>query len=162
MWKHVATQHNRPAKPGCTPARPRSGGTGLWRWPRPHAGACPHYCCTAGCQHACNSPSGSKLLQTITQTRVPITAGPTAKHWIRALPHQPQLRQMGYAIAAAAQALGADVTLVSGPVSIPAPAGVNLVRVESAQEMLGCLSAGGQHGGHPRHRQRSPTIPRHR
>lgn len=45
--------------------------------------------------------------------------------------------KMGYAIAEAAAARGADVTLVSGPVSVKAsnPA-INVVRVESAREML--------------------------
>lgn len=43
--------------------------------------------------------------------------------------------KMGYAIAAAAAERGAEVTLVSGPVSLPAPAGVKRVSVESALEM---------------------------
>jgi phosphopantothenoylcysteine decarboxylase/phosphopantothenate--cysteine ligase len=42
---------------------------------------------------------------------------------------------MGFAIAAAAAAAGASVTLVSGPVALPTPAGVERVAVESAQEM---------------------------
>ena len=43
--------------------------------------------------------------------------------------------KMGYAIAAAAAERGAEVTLVSGPVSLAAPAGVKRVSVESALEM---------------------------
>lgn len=43
--------------------------------------------------------------------------------------------KMGYAIASAAAVRGADVTLVSGPVSLPAPAGVKRIRVETAEEM---------------------------
>ena len=43
--------------------------------------------------------------------------------------------KMGYAIAAAAVARGAEVVLVSGPVSIPAPSGVRLIPVESAAQM---------------------------
>lgn len=43
--------------------------------------------------------------------------------------------KMGYAIAAAAAEMGAIVTLVSGPVSIPAPCGVKRISVESAAQM---------------------------
>src|SRR5262249_56550141 len=46
----------------------------------------------------------------------------------------------GHALAAAGAAGGADVTLVSGPVNIPDPPGVNVVKVESAQEMLAAVS----------------------
>jgi phosphopantothenoylcysteine decarboxylase/phosphopantothenate--cysteine ligase len=42
---------------------------------------------------------------------------------------------MGYALATEAQRRGAAVTLVSGPVHLPAPAGVELIRVRSATEM---------------------------
>jgi phosphopantothenoylcysteine decarboxylase/phosphopantothenate--cysteine ligase len=42
---------------------------------------------------------------------------------------------MGVAIAAAAWRRGADVTLVAGPLAVPAPVGVTLVRVESTEEM---------------------------
>ena len=43
--------------------------------------------------------------------------------------------KMGYAIAEAARRRGANVTLVSGPTAIPAPAGVALTRVTTAAEM---------------------------
>ena len=46
----------------------------------------------------------------------------------------------GYAIAQAAREAGARVTLVSGPVSIVEPAGVKVVRVNTAEEMLGAVS----------------------
>ena len=49
--------------------------------------------------------------------------------------------KQGYAIARAAAALGAEVTLVSGPVTLPDPPGVKTVRVESAREMLGAVEA---------------------
>jgi len=42
---------------------------------------------------------------------------------------------MGYALAEVARDFGADVVLVSGPTSLPSPAGVDVVRVESAQQM---------------------------
>jgi phosphopantothenoylcysteine decarboxylase/phosphopantothenate--cysteine ligase len=43
--------------------------------------------------------------------------------------------KMGYALAQALQALGGEVSLISGPVQLPAPAGVELIGVETAQEM---------------------------
>ncbi len=50
--------------------------------------------------------------------------------------------QQGHAIAAALAGLGARVTLVSGPVTVPDPAGVQVRRVETAAEMLAaCQSA---------------------
>jgi phosphopantothenoylcysteine decarboxylase/phosphopantothenate--cysteine ligase len=49
---------------------------------------------------------------------------------------------MGYALAAECRARGADVLLVSGPVSLPAPAGVTLQKVTSAAEMYdACMQA---------------------
>jgi phosphopantothenoylcysteine decarboxylase/phosphopantothenate--cysteine ligase len=74
--------------------------------------------------------------------RVIITSGPTHEPIdpVRYLANRSSGRQ-GHAIAAAAAAAGAAVTLVSGPVSIPDPAGVNVVRVETAAEMLAAVEA---------------------
>ncbi|HAH88328.1 MAG TPA: phosphopantothenoylcysteine decarboxylase, partial [Armatimonadetes bacterium] len=47
--------------------------------------------------------------------------------------------KMGYAIARAAKERGAKVILISGPVSLPAPPGVELVSVRSAAEMLSAV-----------------------
>ncbi|MDU8943714.1 bifunctional phosphopantothenoylcysteine decarboxylase/phosphopantothenate--cysteine ligase CoaBC [Ovoidimarina sediminis] len=47
----------------------------------------------------------------------------------------------GTAIARALAALGADVTFVTGPASVPPPGGVRVVRVETAQEMLNAVTA---------------------
>lgn len=65
-----------------------------------------------------------------------ITAGPTreAIDPVRYLSNHSS-GKMGYALATAALALGADVTLVSGPVSIVAPMATNLIKVDSAQQM---------------------------
>ncbi len=65
-----------------------------------------------------------------------ITAGPTheAIDPVRYLANRSSGRQ-GFAIAAAAAAAGARVTLVSGPVHLPTPAGVTRIDVESAEEM---------------------------
>jgi phosphopantothenoylcysteine decarboxylase/phosphopantothenate--cysteine ligase len=49
--------------------------------------------------------------------------------------------KQGYAIASALAALGADVTLVSGPTALPSPAGVRRVDVETADEMLAASEA---------------------
>src|SRR5574341_582813 len=43
---------------------------------------------------------------------------------------------MGYAVARAAREAGAEVTLISGPVSLPTPAGVSRVDVRTAREMF--------------------------
>lgn len=66
-----------------------------------------------------------------------ITAGPTREPIdpVRYLSNHSSGKQ-GYAIARACKELGANVTLVSGPVSIAPPSGVNLVKVETAREML--------------------------
>lgn len=69
--------------------------------------------------------------------RVMVTAGPTVEPIdpVRYLSNRSS-GKMGYAIARAAAARGANVTLVSGPVSLPAPEGVRVVSVRTACEML--------------------------
>jgi phosphopantothenoylcysteine decarboxylase / phosphopantothenate---cysteine ligase len=66
-----------------------------------------------------------------------ITAGPTreAIDPVRYISNHSSGKQ-GYAIAEAAVKLGAQVTLVSGPVNLPIPTGVGIVPVTSADEML--------------------------
>ncbi|MDA1001229.1 MAG: bifunctional phosphopantothenoylcysteine decarboxylase/phosphopantothenate--cysteine ligase CoaBC [bacterium] len=65
-----------------------------------------------------------------------VTAGPTRERWdaVRFLSNR-STGKMGYAVAAAAAARGARVTLVSGPAALPDPEGVETVRVESCEEM---------------------------
>ncbi|WP_174804173.1 bifunctional phosphopantothenoylcysteine decarboxylase/phosphopantothenate--cysteine ligase CoaBC [Martelella limonii] len=69
--------------------------------------------------------------------RAIVTSGPTVEAIdpVRYIANRSSGRQ-GHAIAVALAALGADVTLVTGPVSIPDPAGVKPVHVESARQML--------------------------
>jgi phosphopantothenoylcysteine decarboxylase/phosphopantothenate--cysteine ligase len=69
--------------------------------------------------------------------RVLITAGPTHEPIdpVRYIANRSSGKQ-GYAIAAAAQAAGADVTLISGPVELGEPPGVSVTHVESARDML--------------------------
>ena len=66
-----------------------------------------------------------------------VTSGPTHEPIdpVRYIANRSSGRQ-GHAIAAALAALGARVTLVSGPVAIPDPAGVHVVRIETAAQML--------------------------
>jgi phosphopantothenoylcysteine decarboxylase/phosphopantothenate--cysteine ligase len=74
--------------------------------------------------------------------RALVTAGPTIEPIdpVRFLSNRSSGKQ-GYAIAHALADLGADVTLVSGPVSLPDPPGVRVKRVETALEMLGACEA---------------------
>src|SRR5438876_5345108 len=74
--------------------------------------------------------------------RVLITAGPTheAIDRVRYIANRSSGKQ-GYAIAAAAQAAGADVLMISGPVELEAPAGILVTRVESARDMLARVEA---------------------
>ena len=66
-----------------------------------------------------------------------ITSGPTHEPLdpVRYIANRSSGKQ-GHALARAAAALGARVTLVSGPVALPDPDGVRLVKVETAHEML--------------------------
>ena len=69
--------------------------------------------------------------------KVVITAGPT-QEWldpVRYISNQSS-GKMGYAIAQAAEEVGADVTLISGPVSLIASPRINFHSVTSAEEML--------------------------
>jgi phosphopantothenoylcysteine decarboxylase/phosphopantothenate--cysteine ligase len=74
--------------------------------------------------------------------KVMVTAGPTREPIdpVRYISNRSS-GKMGYAVAEAAREAGADVLLISGPVSLPAPAGVQRVLVESAQEMHDAVHA---------------------
>jgi phosphopantothenoylcysteine decarboxylase/phosphopantothenate--cysteine ligase len=74
--------------------------------------------------------------------RILVTSGPTHEPIdpVRYLANRSSGKQ-GHAIAAAAAALGAEVTLVSGPVTIADPAGVRVVKVETARQMLAAVEA---------------------
>ncbi|MBT1177532.1 bifunctional phosphopantothenoylcysteine decarboxylase/phosphopantothenate--cysteine ligase CoaBC [Bifidobacterium callimiconis] len=70
-----------------------------------------------------------------------VTAGPTQEPLdpVRYLTNH-STGKMGYALAEAARDLGATVTLVSGPVSLPEPEGVNIVHVTTARDMFAAVS----------------------
>jgi phosphopantothenoylcysteine decarboxylase / phosphopantothenate---cysteine ligase len=74
--------------------------------------------------------------------RVLITAGPTYEDLdpVRFLGNRSSGR-MGFAIAAAAAGMGAEVTLVAGPVRLPTPAGVKRIDVRSAEQMRAAVFA---------------------
>lgn len=69
-----------------------------------------------------------------------ISAGPT-REWIDSVRYlsNPSSGKMGFELARSAAEKGLDVTLVSGPVSLSCPEGVNFVSVETALEMREAL-----------------------
>jgi len=134
MWANVATQRNlaQLSADGITLVGPNEGEMaeaheqGLGRMAEPLEIAA----------------AVEKLLATqttglLTGRRVLVTSGPTHEPIdpVRYIANRSSGKQ-GHAIAAAAAAAGADVTLVSGPVQVPDPHGVKIVKVESAREML--------------------------
>ncbi len=80
--------------------------------------------------------------QRLAGQRAIVTSGPTheAIDPVRYIANRSSGRQ-GHAIAAALAAQGAEVTLVTGPVTIPDPPGVTVRRVESARDMLAEVEA---------------------
>jgi phosphopantothenoylcysteine decarboxylase/phosphopantothenate--cysteine ligase len=81
-------------------------------------------------------PSGVPLARPLSGQRILVTAGPTheAIDPVRYIANRSSGRQ-GFAIAAAAAALGADVTLIAGPVHLATPLGVARIDVETAIDM---------------------------
>jgi phosphopantothenoylcysteine decarboxylase/phosphopantothenate--cysteine ligase len=80
--------------------------------------------------------------QRLAGRRALVTSGPTreAIDPVRYLSNHSSGKQ-GHAIAAALAALGAETILVSGPTQEPTPAGVRLVAIESAADMLAAAEA---------------------
>ena len=72
--------------------------------------------------------------------RILVSAGPTQEPIdpVRFISNRSS-GKMGYALAEAARARGAQVTLVTGPTALPTPAGVEVVAVETAEEMTKAL-----------------------
>ena len=73
----------------------------------------------------------------LARLRILISAGPTLEKIdpVRYISNRSS-GKMGYAIAEAARARGASVTIVSGPVALAKPEGVDVIHVESAAEMM--------------------------
>ncbi|MCJ2126017.1 bifunctional phosphopantothenoylcysteine decarboxylase/phosphopantothenate--cysteine ligase CoaBC [Methylobacterium sp. J-077] len=154
MWAHPATRRNRATleSDGVRLVGPNAGkmaeaetGPGRMAEPNEIADALELMLAEAGAAapglgFLSGRPGpGTRLLA---GRRVLVTSGPTHEPIdpVRYLANRSSGRQ-GHAIAAAAAQAGATVTLVSGPVSIPDPAGVCMVRVETAREMLAAVQS---------------------
>lgn len=85
-------------------------------------------------EYANTSTSDNSLFE---NKRIMITAGPTREEIdpVRYISNHSS-GKMGYALAKAAQQLGAEVTIVSGPVNLPTPNNVKRIDVLSAEDML--------------------------
>ena len=83
-----------------------------------------------------------RVLKPLAGRHVLVTSGPTHEPIdpVRYLANRSSGKQ-GHAIAAAAAHLGARVTLISGPVAIDDPSGINVVRVVTAADMLAAVTA---------------------
>ena len=138
MWEHKATRRNiaRLAADGAVFVGPNagemaeSGEAGVGRMAEPLEIVAAVQALLAG---------GSGLLEGV---RMIVTSGPTHEPIdpVRYIANRSSGKQ-GHAIAEAAASAGANVTLVSGPVTIPDPPGVNIVKVESARDMLKAVEA---------------------
>jgi len=138
MWAHPATRRNlaQLSADGIAVVGPNAGemaergesGTGRMAEPLEIAAAA----------EALLAPARGPL----TGKRVLITSGPTHEPIdpVRYIANRSSGKQ-GHAIARAAAEAGAEVTLVSGPVSVPDPPGVRVLRAESARDMLAAVEA---------------------
>jgi len=79
---------------------------------------------------------------TLAGKRVVVTSGPTHEPIdpVRYIANRSSGKQ-GHAIARAAAQAGADVALISGPVALPDPPGVQTIHVQTAREMLSAVDA---------------------
>jgi phosphopantothenoylcysteine decarboxylase/phosphopantothenate--cysteine ligase len=130
MWSHAATQSNIQLlrERGATIVGPdegalAAGDTGVGRMAEPEV----IFDAARSRLAAGQDLSGVRMLVTAGPTHEPIDA-------VRYLGNRSS-GKMGFAAATEARRRGADVTLVTGPVALPDPAGVQVVRVETAEEM---------------------------
>jgi phosphopantothenoylcysteine decarboxylase/phosphopantothenate--cysteine ligase len=145
MWQHPATRRNLAAlkADGVAFAGPDEGEMacgeyGPGRMAEPQA-----ILETIERMLAANAPlDRATPLRSLAGRRVLITSGPTQEPIdpVRYIANRSSGKQ-GHALAAAAAELGAEVTLVSGPVVLPDPQGVTVVKVETAHEMLAATLA---------------------
>ncbi|WP_267354238.1 MULTISPECIES: bifunctional phosphopantothenoylcysteine decarboxylase/phosphopantothenate--cysteine ligase CoaBC [unclassified Methylobacterium] len=138
MWAHPATRRNRATLEGDgvhivgpNAGRMAEPETGPGRMAEPHEIA-----------DALERMLGVGVDRPLAGRRVLVTSGPTHEPIdpVRYIANRSSGRQ-GHAIAEAAARAGAAVTLVSGPVAIPDPPGVAVIRVETAREMLDAVEA---------------------
>src|SRR5262245_2085050 len=139
MWEHKATQRNlaRLIEDGIAVVGPNAGEmaeageAGIGRMAEPLeivAAALPLIARAAGE----GALAGKRMIVTSGPTHEPIDP-------VRYIANRSSGKQ-GHAIAAAAAAAGADVTLISGPVQLPDPPGVAVVKVRTAQDMLAAVT----------------------
>ena len=133
MWQHAATRRNV--------ARLREDGI-VFVGPNEGEMACGEYGPGRMAEpgeivDAIETLLGAKAAGPLAGRRVLITSGPTQEPIdpVRYIANRSSGKQ-GFAIAAAAQAAGADVVLIAGPVDLDDPAGVTVEHVESARDML--------------------------
>lgn len=150
MWEHAATQRNVQTlrADGVDVMTPDEGWMacgefGAGRLPAPEA----IWARIQQCLNATDGVSEGKQAMPMSIGRlvgqhVLITAGPTHEPIdpVRYIANRSSGKQ-GYAIAAAAAREGARVTLVSGPVTLDCPQGVDRISVESAREMLAAVES---------------------
>jgi len=139
MWDHPATRRNlaRLAADGIAVVGPNAGemaetgetGVGRMAEPLEIVAAVLSLLGDAGLD---NALAGKRVIVTSGPTREPIDP-------VRYIANRSSGKQ-GHAIAGAAAAAGADVTLVSGPVNEPDPIGVKVVKVETARDMLAAVT----------------------
>lgn len=138
MWGNAATQRNaaRLTADGVSFVGPNAGemaesnesGTGRMAEPLEIVAAAEAVLASTGTARAL---AGKRILVTSGPTHEPIDP-------VRYIANRSSGKQ-GHAIAAAAAAAGADVTLVSGPVTIADPAGTRTIHVSTAREMLAAV-----------------------
>ena len=131
MWTHAATQRNTASL---------KGDGIVFVGPDEGEMACGEFGPGRMAEPAAIADAAARMLGVegpLSGRRILVTSGPTHEPIdpVRYIANRSSGKQ-GHAIAAAAASLGADVTLVSGPVSIPNPPGVNTIRVETARDML--------------------------
>ncbi len=147
MWNKAVTQENIAmlrrhgvSLIGPEPGDQACGETGFGRLSEP-VDICRHLLQALDLEQA----STTRCLQGM---KVLISAGPTREPLdpVRYITNRSS-GKMGYALADAALQAGAEVTLVSGPVNLPAPANIRLVKVETAAQMYGAvISRASDHG----------------
>lgn len=157
MWQHAATRRNVAMLrgSGVTVLEPDDGAMacgefGPGRLPEPEAiwAAIASHSAAAGGDGAADPLAGQPDFvadpahRPLYGRHLLITAGPTHEPIdpVRYIANRSSGKQ-GFAIAAAAAAAGARVTLVAGPVHLPTPPGVDRVDVETAQQMADAVAA---------------------
>ncbi|MEM7212205.1 MAG: bifunctional phosphopantothenoylcysteine decarboxylase/phosphopantothenate--cysteine ligase CoaBC [Pseudomonadota bacterium] len=140
MWQHPATQRNLAIlqDDGLAVVGPDEGDMACGEH-GPGRMAEPLAILDAILAHSSITPFSTRPLG---GAKVLVTAGPTHEPIdpVRYIANRSSGLQ-GYAIAEALRDLGADVTLISGPVTLSPPEGMNVVRVETAAEMKSAVDA---------------------